>query len=192
MGSRLGRRVVHFANLPIKLMLPSPPFDSIREFAIKTIPSASKIEIRRVLESLYGFDVAEVRTLNYDGKKVKRGYILATNPDYKKAYITLRSPLSISPDLFPIQAVRERMEKKMAKAKSEVVESEEKRKHWLDERKEEELSSAGARKGYYNGHKRLYGVKENDGGQRRGRREGRDEGKKSALSGMRFWGKGKD
>ena len=81
MGSRLGQRVVHFASLPIKLMLPSPPFDSIREFAIRTIPSASKIEIRRVLESLYGFDVAEVRTLNYDGKKIKRGYLLATQPD---------------------------------------------------------------------------------------------------------------
>ena len=29
------------------------------------------------------------------------------------------------------------MERKMAKAQSEVVESEEKRKHWLDERREE-------------------------------------------------------
>uniref|UniRef100_A0A6V7QR00 Uncharacterized protein n=1 Tax=Ananas comosus var. bracteatus TaxID=296719 RepID=A0A6V7QR00_ANACO len=47
MGSRLGRRVIHFANMPIKLLLPSPPFDSIREIALKTIPSATKIEIRR-------------------------------------------------------------------------------------------------------------------------------------------------
>ncbi|KAF3320975.1 ribosomal protein L23/L15e family protein [Carex rostrata] len=192
MGSRLGRRVVHFANLPIKLMLPSPPFDSIREFAIRTIPSASKIEIRRVLESLYGFDVAEVRTLNYDGKKIKRGYLLATQPDYKKAYITLRSPLSISPDLFPIQAVRESMERKMAKAQSEVVESEEKRKHWLDERREEEINSAGAKKGYYNGHKTVYRGRGYDGGQRKGKREGRDEGKKFPLSGSRFWGKGNE
>ncbi|KAJ4760923.1 50S ribosomal protein L23 [Rhynchospora pubera] len=192
MGSRLGRRVVHFANLPIKLMLPSPPFDSIREFAIKTVPSASKIEIRRVLESLYGFDVAEVRTLNYEGKKLRRGYMYASHPDYKKAYVTLRSPLSISPELFPIQAVRESMEKKMPKSKSEVVESEEKRQHWLDERREEELSSAGAKKGYYNGHKRLYGAKENNGGQRKGKRDGRDEEKKSPRSGFKFWFTGRE
>ncbi|CAL9100517.1 unnamed protein product [Musa textilis] len=101
MGSRLGRRVIHFANLPIKLLLPSPPFDSIREIALKTIPSASKVEIRRVLESLYGFDVAEVRTLNMEGKKTKRGPFLAAKPDYKKAYVTLRSPLSLSPTSSP-------------------------------------------------------------------------------------------
>jgi hypothetical protein len=82
------------------------------------------------------------------------------------------------------------MEKKMARAKSEVVETEEKRKHWLDERREEERSSAGAKKGYYNGHKRLYGVKDDAGQRKKGKREERDEGKKFPVSGMRFWGKG--
>ncbi|KAF2541538.1 hypothetical protein F2Q68_00028595 [Brassica cretica] len=53
MGSRLGRRVVHFANLPIKLLMPTK-LTNIHEFALKTIPSATKIEIKRVLESLYG------------------------------------------------------------------------------------------------------------------------------------------
>ncbi|KAK9949594.1 hypothetical protein M0R45_005111 [Rubus argutus] len=56
MGSRLGSRVVHFPNLPIKLLMPTS-FTNIKEFALKTIPSASKIEIKRVLESLYGFEV---------------------------------------------------------------------------------------------------------------------------------------
>ncbi|KAJ3670263.1 hypothetical protein LUZ60_010587 [Juncus effusus] len=188
MASRLGRRVVYFPNLPIKLILPSPPFSSIREFAIKTLPSASKIEIRRVLESLYGFDVAEVRTLNYEGKKVKRGFYLASKPDYKKAYVTLKAPLEISPDLFPVGAVRESLEKKMAKKGSEVVGSEEKGKHWLDERKEEELSSAGARKGYYRGGKRLrdVGVKNEEKKEMNG-----DGEKRFPWSGMRFWGKGK-
>ena len=67
-GSRLGRRVVNFANVPI--------FTNIKEIALKTIPSASKIEIKRVLKSLYYcFEVKKVRILNMEleGKKKKRG-----------------------------------------------------------------------------------------------------------------------
>ncbi|KAH7656203.1 Ribosomal protein L25/L23 protein [Dioscorea alata] len=149
MGSRLGRRVVHFANLPLKLLMPSPPFDSIREIAFKTIPSASKIEIRRVLESLYGFDVADVHTLNMEGKKRRRGPYLAAKPDYKKAYVTLRTPLSISPELFPVGLVQEEREKiaAKAKAKASVVEEGKVSTHWLDERAERDHGEFSGRRG---------------------------------------------
>ncbi|KAK1288376.1 hypothetical protein QJS10_CPB19g01414 [Acorus calamus] len=86
MGSRVGGRVIHFLNLPIKLQMPKT-LTNITEFSLKTIPSASKIEIKRVLETLYGFDVDEVRTLNMEGKKKQRGGILLAKPDYKKAYL---------------------------------------------------------------------------------------------------------
>ncbi|EXB29447.1 50S ribosomal protein L23 [Morus notabilis] len=135
MGSRLGRRVVNFANLPIKLLMPKT-FTNITEISLKTIPSASKIEIKRVLESLYGFEVEKVQTLNMEGKKKKRGGLLMARPDYKKAYVTLKNPLSISPDLFPIRVIEE--EKKMAankkQAKPSVVEEGESKRHWLDGR----------------------------------------------------------
>ncbi|KAJ0987348.1 hypothetical protein J5N97_005704 [Dioscorea zingiberensis] len=149
MGSRLGRRVVHFANLPLKLLMPSPPFDYIREIAFKTIPSASKIEIRRVLESLYGFDVADVHTLNMEGKKRRRGPYLAAKPDYKKAYVTLRTPLSISPELFPIGLVQEERERiaAKAKAKASVVEEGKGSTHWLDERERDNEGFGGRRGG---------------------------------------------
>ncbi|XP_072980973.1 uncharacterized protein [Typha angustifolia] len=144
MGSRLGRRVINFANLPIKLLLPSPPFDFISEIALKTVPSASKIEIRRILESVYGFDVAEVRTLNMEGKKLKRGSFLAAKPDYKKAYVTLRTPLSLNPDLFPIQVIQEDRDRIAAQAKSAAKATvvagqgeEVGKKHWLDGRSDE-------------------------------------------------------
>ena len=42
MGSRLGRRVINFTNLPIKLLMPSS-FTNIKEIALKTVPSASKV-----------------------------------------------------------------------------------------------------------------------------------------------------
>ncbi|KAG0467729.1 hypothetical protein HPP92_018719 [Vanilla planifolia] len=192
MGSRLGRRVVHFANLPIKLLMPSPPFQSIREIALKTIPSATKIEIRRVLESLYGFEVEDVRTLNMEGKKKKRGPFLAAKPDYKKAYVTLRSPLSLNPDLFPIRWIQEDRQR-IAEAsptrsrKSAIVDDDRRREetlHWLDDpdrREREELAKRGR-----------YPASRDDGGQRvrRGgaRREGRkEEETKFPWTSMRKW-----
>lgn len=137
MGSRLGRRVVNFANLPIKLLMPSS-FSNITEISLKTIPSASKIEIKRVLESLYGFEVEKVQTLNMDGKKKKRGGLFIAKPDYKKAYVTLRNPLSISPDLFPIRVIEEEKKNMSKKTKSSsiVEDGEPKKMHWLDEKKD--------------------------------------------------------
>lgn len=137
MGSRLGSRVVHFPNLPIKLLMPTS-FTNIKEFALKTIPSASKIEIKRVLESLYGFEVDKVRTLNMDGKKKKRGSLLIAKPDYKKAYVTLKSPLSLNQELYPIRAIEQEKKQMMGKkSKSSVVEEGEGKKHWLDGKEKE-------------------------------------------------------
>lgn len=128
----MGRRVVHFANLPIKLLMPSS-FTNITEIALKTIPSASKIEIKRVLESLYGFEVEKVQTLNMEGKKKKRGGILLAKPDYKKAYVTLKTPLSISPDLFPIKVIEEDKKELNKQTKTSFVEEgQNKKSHWLE------------------------------------------------------------
>lgn len=134
MGSRLGRRVVHFANLPIKLLMPSS-LNNIREIALKTIPSASKIEIKRVLESVYGFEVEKVQTLNMEGKKRKKGGLLIAKPDYKKAYVTLRNPLSISPNLYPIRLIEDtKKEMNKQQTKPSIVEEGEVKSHWLDNR----------------------------------------------------------
>lgn len=144
MGSRLGRRVVQFANLPIKLLMPNT-FTNIQEIALKTIPSASKIEIKRVLESLYGFEVEKVRTLNMEGKKKKGRGIVFAKPDYKKAYVTLKTPLSISPNLFPIRVIEEEKKRMNKQAKSSVVEEPNfKTNHWLDEKKKTEGSKFGS------------------------------------------------
>ncbi|KAL3527739.1 hypothetical protein ACH5RR_012395 [Cinchona calisaya] len=73
-----------------------------------------------------------------DGKKKKRGGMLIAKPDYKKAYVTLRSPLSISSDVYPIRMIEED-KKNMAKPskKSSILEDgEPKTPHWLDEKKD--------------------------------------------------------
>ncbi|KAJ1296814.1 hypothetical protein BS78_01G331300 [Paspalum vaginatum] len=185
MGSRLGRRVIHFANLPLKLMLPPAPLYSVQEFAVRTVPSASKVDIRRCLESMYGFSVAEVRTLNMEGKKQRRGPFLNAKPDYKKAYVTLTAPLAVSRDLFPIGAILGERERKAsaAAAKRKAVEGAEvegKGKHWMED-ESVPFSRAGCGKVVYGNPGRL-GRKRKGGGKMK--EETGEEGAKFPWSGM--------
>jgi len=134
MASRLGRRVVHFANLPLKLVMPSSR-ENIKEVAFKTIPSASKIEIKRVLESLYGLEVEKVQTLNMQGKKKRRGGIVFSKPDYKKAYVTLKNPVTLPANLFPINIFEEGKEAKQQE-EADTVDRQRKVAHWLEDSKD--------------------------------------------------------
>ncbi|KAE8009144.1 hypothetical protein FH972_005597 [Carpinus fangiana] len=100
-------KVIHFPNQPIEFVMPSSSKNNGRDITIKTIPSASKPEIKKFLESVYSYEVEKVRTLNMKGKKKVRGGRLIAKPDYKKAYVTLKSPVSFSPDLNPVRLVEE-------------------------------------------------------------------------------------
>ena len=99
-----------------------------------------------------------------EGKKKKRGGILIAKPDYKKAYITLRTPLSMSQDLYPIRVIEEerrnmtKESKSNSKSKSSIVEEEgEVRSHWLNNedrgmfRTEKSSGGGGRRGGNYRG-----------------------------------------
>ncbi|CAM6085773.1 unnamed protein product [Calypogeia fissa] len=126
-SKRLGR-FIHFANLPLRLLLPKT-LDNVKEVAFKTIPNASKvsrnyrdqlafrlvatfllsipnIEIKRVLESVYGLEVEKVHTLNMEGKKKlnRKSGTHYRRPDYKKAYVVLKNPVSLPKDVFPLNA----------------------------------------------------------------------------------------
>lgn len=74
-----------------------------------------------------------------DGKKKKRGGLLLAKPDYKKAYVTLKNPLSISPDVYPIKIIEEgkRNIAKPSKKSSIVEDAEPKTPHWLYDKKSE-------------------------------------------------------
>ena len=54
--------------------------------------SAVQFEIKSMLERLYGLDVKEVRTANYEGKKKRTKYGFFRAPDWKKAYVFLNKP----------------------------------------------------------------------------------------------------
>lgn len=74
-----------------------------------------------------------------DGKKKKRGGMLIAKPDYKKAYVTLKNPLSISSDVYPIKIIEEdkRNMAKPSKKSSIVEDAEPKTPHWLGDKKTE-------------------------------------------------------
>ncbi|KAJ8765612.1 hypothetical protein K2173_014734 [Erythroxylum novogranatense] len=110
MAGRLGRNVVHFANLPIRLLSGSHPQPSRTskksEYSSHSTTSTS----------------TRVRTLNMEGRKRKRGGLLIAKPDYKKAYVTLGIPLFVSPHIFPLKALADEKERMNKQKKSSFVE----------------------------------------------------------------------
>ncbi|KAF3789408.1 hypothetical protein EJ110_NYTH18450 [Nymphaea thermarum] len=90
------------------------------------------IEIKRVLEGLDGFEVDNVHTLNMEGKKKKRGGVVFAKPDYEKAYVTLKQPLSLPSNLFAIGLIEEEKAMSNKQSKSSIVNEQVKKTHWLD------------------------------------------------------------
>jgi len=52
---------------------------------------ATKPEIKSAVETIFQVKVDEVRTLNYMGKKARRGRYEGRKPSWKKAYVTLEA-----------------------------------------------------------------------------------------------------
>jgi len=51
---------------------------------------ATKPEIKSAIEKIFNVQVDAVRTLNYMGKKARRGRFEGRKPSWKKAYVTLK------------------------------------------------------------------------------------------------------
>lgn len=51
---------------------------------------ANKTQIRQAVEKLFKVKVAEVRTMNNEGKLRRRGRFAGYRPDWKKAYVRLK------------------------------------------------------------------------------------------------------
>ncbi|HVS16319.1 MAG TPA: 50S ribosomal protein L23 [Thermoanaerobaculia bacterium] len=66
--------------------------DERNVIAFEVHPDATKIDIRRAVESQFKKDnvkVAEVRTANVRGKLRRQGRFAGRRPDWKKAYVRL-------------------------------------------------------------------------------------------------------
>ena len=62
----------------------------VKELVFKTVPQATKNEIKNILEGIYGLNVESVRTINYQGKKKRSKDAIYRRPDFKKAYVVLK------------------------------------------------------------------------------------------------------
>ncbi len=51
---------------------------------------ATKPEIKSAVEKIFNVEVDAVRTINYMGKKARRGRYEGRKPSWKKAYVTLK------------------------------------------------------------------------------------------------------
>ena len=54
-------------------------------------PTATKTEIKEAVQAIFKVKVDSVRTANFPGKERRRGRFAGYRPDWKKAYVKLRS-----------------------------------------------------------------------------------------------------
>ena len=54
-------------------------------------PEATKTEIKNAVQTIFKVKVRSVRTANFPGKERRRGKFAGYRPDWKKAFVRLRS-----------------------------------------------------------------------------------------------------
>jgi large subunit ribosomal protein L23 len=54
-------------------------------------PEATKTEIKQAVQAIFKVKVDSVRTANFPGKERRRGKFAGYRPDWKKAYVRLKS-----------------------------------------------------------------------------------------------------
>jgi large subunit ribosomal protein L23 len=60
-----------------------------RTYAFEVGVATNKIQIKKAIESYYGVEVDEVRTINMRGKTKRSGRRVGKRSNWKKAYVTL-------------------------------------------------------------------------------------------------------
>ncbi len=60
-----------------------------RQIVLKVDPRATKIDIKRAVETIFKVKVEKVRTIRVKGKRKRIGNIIGKKPDWKKAIVTL-------------------------------------------------------------------------------------------------------
>jgi large subunit ribosomal protein L23 len=59
-------------------------------YCFRVAPDATKIDIRRAVERIFGVKVECVRTMNVQGKLRRRGRIVGRRPGWRKAFVRLK------------------------------------------------------------------------------------------------------
>ncbi len=70
--------------------------ESMNVYTFVVDRQATKIDIKDAVEAVYGIRPVKVRTMNYEGKRVRFGYIFGRRKDWKKAVVYLPAGKSIN------------------------------------------------------------------------------------------------
>jgi large subunit ribosomal protein L23 len=73
------------------LVLKEESQDARQLLTFRVDARATKPEIKSAVERIFNVKVDAVRTVNYEGKKVRRGRFEGRRPSWKKAYVTLKA-----------------------------------------------------------------------------------------------------
>lgn len=65
-------------------------------FVFKVKKQATKIQVKKAVEAMFGVEVDSVHVLNVKGKKKRFGKTLGQRSDWKKAYVKLKPGHDIS------------------------------------------------------------------------------------------------
>lgn len=78
-------------DIIIKPILTEKSFSGIamKRYTFKVAKDATKVDIKRAVEEIFGVEVAKVNTINVFGKIKRRGATSGKRPDYKKAIVQL-------------------------------------------------------------------------------------------------------
>lgn len=69
--------------------------DQHRQVVFRVSPDASREEVGRAVEHLFGVEVEAVRILNMPGKTRRAGRIQGRRPGFRKAYVALKPGFDI-------------------------------------------------------------------------------------------------
>ena len=65
------------------------------KYTFKVAKDATKVEIAKAVESLFGVEVAKVNTISVKGKEKRMGRYTGFRPDWKKAIVTVKGDKTI-------------------------------------------------------------------------------------------------
>ncbi len=62
---------------------------ALKKYTFKVAKDATKIDIKRAVEELFGVEVTKVNTMNVRGKERRQGRFVGRTASWKKAIVTL-------------------------------------------------------------------------------------------------------
>jgi len=83
-------KVTHVIRRPIVTEKSTAARETSNIVVFEVARDATKVDIRRAVEQLFGTRVAEVRTSRVHGKMKRQGRFAGRRPDWKKATVRIR------------------------------------------------------------------------------------------------------